>query len=310
VSIKDDAFHGSTAPRFTEWWYFDAIFDNGYSIELNVRVLSIIKNRFVIIYKRTDLYKDGQLIKHYRKKYRLRDFYASKDIPSVKIADKEVIKGRIDKKTGKMIYDLSFHFEDISADLHFTAATKGWQGKITGGDSWAVILPRAEVTGTIKVNDEEIKVKGIGYHDHNWDVRYAVTKNNHGWFWGRIYSKSFAVTWSTIYKNKNYGQPLLIISENDKGYINFKPEEINFIGDKLGLQNKKMIPHHFIIEADNGLANIKFSMDAKELHHDTVMIRYHYWRYHMMCTGTITVGDKTETVKDIQIAEFIRFKDR
>ena len=45
LSIKDDAFHGSTAPRFTEWWYFDAVFDNGYSIQLSVRFLSIIKNR-------------------------------------------------------------------------------------------------------------------------------------------------------------------------------------------------------------------------------------------------------------------------
>ena len=73
ITIKDDAYHGSDYPRFTEWWYFDAVFDNGYSIELNIRVLSIIKDRLVLIYKRTDIYKDGKLIKHMRKRCRKKD---------------------------------------------------------------------------------------------------------------------------------------------------------------------------------------------------------------------------------------------
>ena len=71
-----------------------------------------------------------------------------------------------------------------------------------------------------------------------------------------------------------------------------------------------MIPLHFILEANNGNEKLKFSMDAKDLHHDKVMIKNHYWRYHMICTGTITVDDKTETVKDVQIAEFLRFKNK
>lgn len=310
ITLKDDAFHSSTAPRFTEWWYFDAIFDNGYSIELNVRVLSIIKNKYAIIYKRIDIYKEGKIIKHYRTRYRLKDFEASKQIPNVKLGGKEVIKGIIDKKTGNLVYDVSFEIQDTSVNLRFKSCTKGWKGTNPGGDGWVVILPRAEVKGKIKVDTDEIDVKGIGYHDHNWDVRYSVTKNNHGWFWGKIYSDNYTVTWATIYKNKNIGQPLLVINENNKGYINFKPEEIKFIGDKLSLKNKKMIPHHFILEANNGKEKVKISMDTKDLHHDTVMIRYNYWRYHMLCTGSITVGDKTENVEGIQIAEFLRFKDK
>jgi hypothetical protein len=277
---------------------------------LNVRVLSIIKNKYAIIYKRIDIYKEGKLIKHYRTRYRLKDLEASKQIPNVKLSGKEVIKGIIDKKTGDLIYDVSFEIHDTSVNLRFKSCTKGWKGTNPGGDGWVVILPRAEVKGKIKIDTDEINVKGIGYHDHNWDVRYSVTKNNHGWFWGKIYSDNYTVTWATIYKNKNIGQPLLVLNENNKGYINFKPEEIKFIGDKLILKNKKMIPHHFILEANNGKEKVKISMDTKDLHHDTVMIRYNYWRYHMICNGTITIGDKTENVEGIQIAEFLRFKDK
>ncbi len=277
---------------------------------MNIRVLSIIKNRYAIIYKRIDIYKEGKIIKHYRTRYRLKDFEASKQFPNVKLGGKKVIKGIIDKKTGKLVYDVFFEIHDTSVNLRFKSCTKGWKGTNPGGDGWVVILPRAEVKGKIKLDSDEIDVKGIGYHDHNWDVRYSVTRNNHGWFWGKIYSDNYTVTWATIYKNKNIGQPLLVLNENNKGYINFKTEEIKFIGDRLSLKNKKRIPHHFILEANNGKEKVKIEMETKDLHHDTVMIRYNYWRYHMNCTGTITVGDNTENVEGIQIAEFLRFKDK
>jgi hypothetical protein len=55
ISLYDDAFHGSTAARFTEWWYFDVLCDNGYSILMSVIVLSIIKNRYTVIPQRITL---------------------------------------------------------------------------------------------------------------------------------------------------------------------------------------------------------------------------------------------------------------
>ena len=310
ITIKDDAFHSSNYPRYTELWYFDAVFDNGYSIELNIRVLSIIKNRLILVYKRTDIYKDGKLLKHRRKRCKFKNFEASKEEPFVKLSGKEVIRGHKDNKNGNLIYDLFFEFEDISANLQFKSCTKGWKGNNPGGDGWAVILPKAEVKGKIKVDGREIDVKGIGYHDHNWDVRYSAAKNNHGWFWGKIYTNRYTVTWATIYKNKNIGQPLLVINENEKGYINFKPQQIKFIGDKLSIKNRKKIPQHFILEAGNNIAKLKFSMETKDLHHDTVMLRYHYWRYHLRCKGTIKFGDNVDKVDDIQIAEFLRFNDK
>jgi len=33
-----------------------------------------------------------------------------------------------------------------------------------------------------------------------------------------------------------------------------------------------------------------------------------YWRYHVNCTGLITVGSKTEVIDEKNIAEFVRFR--
>jgi hypothetical protein len=308
ISIDDDAFHRSEAPRFTEWWYFDTVFDNGYSAQMSIRVLSIIKNRLVLIYQRLDIYKDGHLIKHNKKRFSLKKFDASNDLPLIKYNGKKVLEGYIDKTTGKWIYNLFFEIQDTSANLRFEGATKGWKGINPGGDRWAVILPLADVIGKIKVNNKEIDVKGTGYHDHNWDVRASVARINHGWFWGKINTKSYTITWATIFKTHDLGQPLLVVNMINGGYINVKPENISFIGDDLRLDHKKNIPNQFILQAKNGNVDLNFHMKVLDIHHVKMMLRMNYWRFHVLCDGYIKIDSKKESIKEMHIAEFLRFK--
>ena len=63
ITIKDDAYHDSKAKRFTEWWYFDAVFDNGYSAQAGVRIMSLL-DQDVVIFSRLDIYKDNRLVSH------------------------------------------------------------------------------------------------------------------------------------------------------------------------------------------------------------------------------------------------------
>ena len=308
ISIKDDAFHGSKAPRYTEWWYFDTVLDNGYSAQMSVRVLSIIKKRLVLIFQRLDIYKDGHLIKHCKKRFSLKEFDASQELPIVKLAGKETIRGRVDESTGKWVYDLSFEMNDTAANLRFEGITQGWKGKNPGGDWWAVILPRAEVTGTIKVKNKEITVKGEGYHDHNWDVRGSAARNNHGWFWGKINTVSYTVTWATIFKTRHLGMPLLVVNKKNDGYINIKPDKINFVGEDLRVENKKLIPHNLVLQANDEKVKLNFQMKVLNTHHVKMMIKMNYWRFHVLCNGSIEVESKKESINETHIAEFLRFK--
>jgi predicted secreted hydrolase len=307
ISIEDDGFHESEASRFTEWWYFDAVFDNGYSAQMSVRLLSIIKKRLVIIFQRLDIYKDGELVVHHRKRCPLRNFKALREIPLVKLGDKQVINGYIDKNTGNWVYDLSFEINDTSANLRFEGQTQGWKGRNPGGDWWAVLVPRADVKGTINVNGKQINVSGIGYHDHNWDVRLKAAKNL-GWFWGKINFKNFTVTWATIFKDMNIGQPLLVINKIKEGHINALPQNIDFIGDDLCIENGKSIPHRFVLQTNTEDATLNVTMKVLKIHHVKMMLRMHYWRFHVSCKGSLKVGSEYESVDETQIAEFIRFR--
>ena len=307
ISIEDDGYHESETPRFTEWWYFDAVFDNGYSAQMSVRLLSIIKKRLVLIFQRLDIYKDGELVSHNRKRCSLRNFKAKREIPLVKLDDIQVINGYINKNTGNWVYDLSFEINDTSVNLKFEGQTQGWKGRNPGGDWWAVLLPRAEVNGTITVKDKQIDVSGIGYHDHNWDVRAKAAKNL-GWFWGKINFKNFTVTWATIFKDMNVGQPLLVINKINEGYINVLPQNIDFVGDDLCMENGKSIPHRLILKTKTENAALDVTMKVLKIHHVKMMLRMHYWRFHVSCKGSLKVGLEQESVDETHIAEFIRFR--
>jgi len=309
IELEDDAFHRadvSSSSHFTEWWYFDAIFDNGYSAQAGVRIMSLL-DQDVAIFSRLDIYKDNRLISHNHRMHFLEDFYASASVPWVLINKKEIIRGYIDRDTGDWTYDVSFDVEGTSADLHFVGCTKGYKGTTPGG-KWAVILPRANVTGKLFIEGEEIKVCGVGYHDHNWEVTVEAALN-FGWYWGKINSDTYTIVWSDILTTWYWGQPLVVISENNGGYQNIKQDDIQFAIGDLRITDWMLIPHSFDIVIQTENVSLNVHMQSLDVHYYPIMGGImNYWRYHMKCTGFITVGSQTELIDDVVIAEFLRFR--
>ena len=309
IELKDDAYHrgdSTNFSHFTEWWYFDATFDNGYSAQMTFRVLSLL-DQDIAVFSRLDLYKDAALISHKQKMHFLEDFYASSEVPHVLLNGSEIINGYINRLTGAWIYDISFDMGNTSAYLHFVGCTNGYKGSTLGG-KWAVILPRAEVAGKLIIDGEEIKVKGIGYHDHNWEVT-AEAALNFGWYWGKINSDTFTIVWADILATWYWGRPLLIISENNGSYQNVEQDDIQFTVGDFRLTNWMIVPHSFSIVVQTDNVSLDVNMKTLDIHYDPIMSSIiNYWRYHMKCTGFITVGSQKEIIDDIIIAEFFRFR--
>lgn len=67
----DDAFHGSAKHVAAEWWYFDAIFTNNYSLHIGCRTFS--QKKFGIVSPFLEIYKDGKLEVEAVKRYFFRD---------------------------------------------------------------------------------------------------------------------------------------------------------------------------------------------------------------------------------------------
>ncbi|MCX6665657.1 MAG: hypothetical protein NT038_06320 [Euryarchaeota archaeon] len=301
VNLSDDAFHGADTIDFTEWWYFDAILNDGYSIQLIFQVISLLDRN--VLSTKINMYQNGKLVANAEKIFLPDEFFISKETPLITINGKQVMNGEIDH--GQWIYDVSVDINDVAVDLCFVGTTCGWKGDAPVS-KWAVILPKADVQGMITINNQKQNVMGTGYHDHNWELNAQAGKY-FGWLWGKISTGSVTVVWSSILDTRFEGQPILVINIGAQEYQSIDPSAIRFTADEIFLENGKMIPHKFVLHATTDTVSVSLTMTVETIHHVKVGT-ITYWRYHVHCLGSVTIDGKTELVDQKEIAEFVRFR--
>ena len=312
IAPTDDAFHGSPGRFGAEWWYFDAVFNNGYSLHIGCRTFS--RKKWGMVSPFLEFYRNGFLEAKSVDRVFFRDFHTSSSFPFVQLSDKKIIdfdKERF-KDSGKWVYDVSLDFGDNSADLIFVGTTKGWKIETLGAESWTVALPKAKVTGEIVVDGEKMSISGVGYHDHNWNYGLLTAMNyGKGWYWGKIMSKSLSVSWADIIR-PNYKDDLLaVVNQDDNGFFAVKPEKIQFdTGGFVRIHDRKA-PKNFSLRIDDVVNDVPVVVDvemvARKIHYNRVLLVAPYWRYHVEAKGFIQLGSHKEEINPVQIMEFLRF---
>jgi len=322
ITPQDDTFHSVMSPADVEWWYFDAVFDNGYSVHVGVRIFHS-GGRSGIVRSRIEIYKDGKVEASAIQTNLLKDLLISRVVPLIQIDGRNTIKFDEEqyKKTGEWTYTVSFQIDEHAVDLTFTRITKGWKIE-TPRNSWAVPLPKAKVHGTIAIHNKVIPVHGIGYHDHNWDYSLLTTwMRNIGWYWGRIIGNTGNIIWAQTIEKKEKKNLILIINQEKqhldggKEFFTIPPSNISFSVSKFVYDHHRWIPTHFTLHASHVHSSGKYepveihlSLSASEIHHSRILA-VHYWRYHVKTNGTISIGSMNETLKDqMQIIELLSFK--
>ena len=305
VKLEDDAFHGSKGLHSYEWWYFDASLDNGFSVQISIRVLNVL-NRALFM-TGINVYKDGDIVSNSHQRYLKDQIFASTTEPLIRINGKEIMRGYIDENTGDWIYLLNLETKDISVDFTFVGKTKGWKGLTPGIGWWAVVLPRAEVTGILTMNGIEMDASGTGYHDHNWEVT-ASTGVNFGWYWGKIGSSTYTITWADIKITRISERPVIVINKKDGEYISIPSNSIKLVPNDLRFSNGKIIPNSFTLQINYKNIHLNVNMEVTGLHHFRRFGFINYWRYHMHCSGYITIDGQTEIINENTMAEFLRFR--
>ncbi len=221
---KDDALHIDINKRGSaEWWYFDARLDNGYT------VVAFFRAR----HERTG--KTGVEITVYRPNgektlnvydYARSDFSISPDKADVRIGKNYIKADCSNEKLWK--YEIFLDEGEYGMHLKYTGTVHAWmpgsgytEFENKGHFGWCVALPRADVEGTIKVNNETIPAKGIGYHDHNW-LNFNFARYLDFWYWGRIFSENFTMLFVYIKCNKqmdNHEIKVLMLAKGEKVYL-------------------------------------------------------------------------------------------
>jgi predicted secreted hydrolase len=309
---SDDAFHGSPKRGSAEWWYFDAIFNNNYSAHIGFQTFT--KKNFGMVSPKIHFYKNGKFIVKAAKRFLFKNIETSKNFPIVKILGKPVftLNKELYKQSKDWVYDYKFKIKDNAVDLKFKGLTKGWKIE-TENESWTVALPKAFVTGEIVVNGKKMDVKGIGYHDHNWNYNMLTVMNyGIGWYWGKIISKSFSMVFANIVKSKKHSELITVINHDNGGYLNINPNKINFSIVNTSQIKYKKYPTEFRIKINDIIGNVPVNVDItmeSKNHHFAKQLLADYWRYHVESNGEISVGSKTDRLdNDIQIIEYLKYE--
>lgn len=301
ISLQDDAFHAADSLHFSEWWYFDAILNDGYSLQFIIQVYSMFNQHMVNA--RLNLYYQGELIVKKDKFYLPTDFTTSTRIPLVLLNDKRVMSAKT--VDGHLEYLLEIQMDDVQGTFTFTGTTPGWKGDVAVGH-WIVPLPKADVKGTLTIGTEQLVLSGIGYHDHNYEIT-AETGLYFGWYWGKIHTESTSITWSNIMPTCFLNEPLLVINTDTGSFFNIDQKDITITADDFYFENGCLIPHSFLLDVSNDQVNLKITMDVLDIHHVRVGL-IKYWRYHVHATGSLTINEQHESIDEYQITEFIRFR--
>lgn len=304
LSNSDDAYHNSNLSYATEWWYFDSILNEQYTFQFSIHIYEILSTGFAST--QCNIYEKGKTILSESSIHQLSTIQLSMNKPFISINDQIVMQTFSSQIDDSIMYQLSFTEGNYSFNLLFQETTQGWKGTTPAGD-WAVVLPKAPVSGTLTIQNDTITVTGIGYHDHNWNVSISAGFN-FGWLWGKTVLDKYTLTWASIFKTWYIQSPLLVINEDDNGYTNIPIDNIDLSITKIEFKNGMLLPYGFRLSAQTNEYTLTLFIDIINSDYVTVLGLINYWRYHIHTRGTLKINEHTHTIDDYNIAEFMRFR--
>lgn len=220
-SLKDDVWHAQTDSKAYEWWYFDALSDDGREAIVIIFFDNFIFSPRYNSKNQTEkvpalaffYYRDGKPIYRVIKEFPLDEFASSKTEPFVGLNNNSIKFDSAPYGKGYLI-EIKTEFQpnkQIEAKLEWLLIESDFTDSLSNIEenthNWNLVAPRADVTGHIKVTNKKGKVldsihfRGTGYHDHNIDKRYLPTTVEN-WQWGRAH---FADSTAVFYRYQEIG---------------------------------------------------------------------------------------------------------
>ena len=276
---SDDIAHPSGDPHAYEWWYFDALSDDGseavvvrfmqnsvYSRRYNSR-LNLGRSEAVAEAPSTTpsvffaYYRDGKPVCIFLNEYSSDAFRAGSESPECVIGECSMRFESAEYGSGFSILINSplargrfveAHLEWLSVESDLLSPPGADEQNV---HRWNVVCPRSDVTGRITVFDKDhpdgdaFHFRGTGYHDHISDSRWlpAAISERH---WGRAHFSDRTAVFGMF---AEVGRPdpvrvLIIVRDGEAKIMPAVMKNEIYVRDKFGIR----YPAHFSLTADDG----------------------------------------------------------
>lgn len=220
VAPWEDGQRAPTARGSFEWWYFDAHFDDGSTAVIVFATKPLLERKgplkpnVSLTITRPDGSKTAQF-----PLFPPDRFSAAKDACDVRIGPNWT-------RGGLHQYEVHIEMEGLAADLTFSGSVPPWRpgaGKLYFGDldhyfAWLPSIPYGTVEGTLTYDRQTHRVKGTGYHDHNWGNVGLNDVMDH-WYWGRAHLGDYTLIFVEQIAAREYGHtrmPVFMLAQGDR----------------------------------------------------------------------------------------------
>jgi hypothetical protein len=210
IAVWEDGFRTSPGgPGTFEWWYFDAVLEDGSTLVINFMVKDIRGGRGIkqpatpVVTFELDR-PDGT---HVERSLSAHDDFAF-------AADRCDVRVGANTFAGDLhSYAIHVDIDGVTADVTLTGRVPPWRpntGHILFGHdqphlfAWLPSVPQGTVQATLTVDGETRTLTGTGYHDHNWGDTAMPQLINH-WYWARAEAGDYCVIASNITAERKYG---------------------------------------------------------------------------------------------------------
>jgi hypothetical protein len=300
IRLQDDATHRPRMFGNIETWYFDAVFDNSYSMACVVNVFHFLKTGLIL--SGVFIYKDTHLLKWVRTRTPMKHFHDSHQQPHLVLQEKTIIDTVTIRSPKEWTYHVVLGDEKNNVDLHFLKKIEGWKGNHFLGD-W-LVAPRLEVTGNLTIDATKINVTGSGYHDHNNYPLFAPFFGK-GANFGKIIAGPISVVWAQVIRKNKHIDNILVINSDDT--IQSVPSnDIQFLVKDSMKDRGTFVPTKYGLRVQKQDIDIDLDIQSLDKHYLTIP-GVRYWRHHARNTGEIKVGSHSEKVDSISIIDQLTF---
>ena len=273
-SVADDVWHPQKEDKSYEWWYFDALSDDGreaivivfldnfiYSPRYNRETIRITGNQRCPAVSFT-YFRDGKAEYKATTEFHASDFHANEQRPECAIGESGFELRSAQYGSGYLVSVniqlpgsrlLEGRFEWLLVESDLQPDGFGHDGS---RHCWNMVAPRSDVSGRITVRSKldgeilSIPFRGTGYHDHNLDNRW-LAKTVRDWHWGRAHYADCTVVFYRFRELRDEGSiaRVLLIKDGRMESRDVRLDEQEYIRDKFGIR----YPSKLEFTSDDGL---------------------------------------------------------
>ena len=256
-SWEDGARTDDSKNQF-EWWYFDAELDDGSLVVAYFYKVHFLKDQFFIGFNYTSPQKED----FFRLKYFKSNEVSFQSDSCLVIMNKNSFTGNLNKYNIALDPD---DFDGFGFNLNLQSLVGPYRpqdGIIQAGDdyfAWLAAVPNGDVDGTITINGKEKKIKGSGYHDHNWG-NTPLQKLFKSWTWFRGKAGPYTVILAELNAVESRGGfdiPILFVADENQVLVDkFGNKELltmknNLIEDYYPPNNEPQFSNFLMSSHDN-----------------------------------------------------------